>query len=131
MVFFSPSLSQNIRFYLESITVCVLVTQSCMILWDHVVCSPPGSCVHGIFQARLLEWVAIPFSRGSFLPRDQTQVSCIAGRFFSVWTSMFTIIHIFAWWISLWYNAARPLISSLFWLRLLFDCWVHSTGPRR
>ena len=42
--------------------------------------SPPGSSVHGIFQARVLEWVAISFSRGSSQPRDQTQVSCIAGR---------------------------------------------------
>ena len=131
MVFVSPSLPQNIRFYLGSIMVCVLVTQSCMILWDHVVCRPPGSSVHGIFQERLLDWVAIPFSRGSFLPRDQTQLSCIAGRFFTVWTTMFMIIHIFAWLISLWYYATRSLISSLFWLRLLFDCQVHSTGPCR
>ena len=45
--------------------------------------SPPGSSVHGIFQARKLEWVAIPCSRGSFRPRDQTWVSCTAGRFFT------------------------------------------------
>ena len=45
-------------------------------------CSPPGSSVHGILQARILEWIAMLFSRGSFPPRDQTQVSHIAGRFF-------------------------------------------------
>ena len=44
---------------------------------------PHGSYVHGIFQTRILEWVAISFSRGSSLPRDQTWVSCIAGRFFT------------------------------------------------
>ena len=44
--------------------------------------TPPGSSVHLILQARILEWVAIPFSRGSSRPRDQTQVSCMAGRFF-------------------------------------------------
>ena len=44
-------------------------------------CSPPGSSVHGISQARLLEWVAIPFSQGSFPPKDQTRVSCSASRF--------------------------------------------------
>jgi len=44
--------------------------------------SPPGSSVHGITQARILEWVAIPFSRVSFQPRDQTPVSCITGGFF-------------------------------------------------
>ena len=48
-------------------------------------CSPPGSSVHGILQARILEWVAISFSRRPSWSRDQTQVSCIAGRFFSIW----------------------------------------------
>jgi len=46
-----------------------------------------GSSVHGIFQARILEWVSIPFSRGSFQPRDPTSVSCIAGRFFTIWAT--------------------------------------------
>ena len=52
-----------------------------------VDCSPPGSSVHGILQARLLEWVAISFSRGSSWPRDWTQVSRIAGRRFNLWAS--------------------------------------------
>ena len=47
-------------------------------------CSLPGSFVHRILQARILEWVAIPFSRGSSQPRGQTPVSCIAGRFFTI-----------------------------------------------
>ena len=59
----------------------VLVTQLCPTLCDPVDCSPPDSSVHGILQTRLLEWVTIPFSRGSSQPRDQTQVFCIAGRF--------------------------------------------------
>ena len=50
-------------------------------------CSLPGSSVHGILQARILEWVAIPFSRGSFQPRDQTQFSYTAGRFFTIWAT--------------------------------------------
>ena len=50
-------------------------------------CSPPGFSVHGILQVRILEWVAIPFSRGSSQPRDYTQVPCIAGRFFMVWAT--------------------------------------------
>ena len=49
-----------------------------------MVCSPLGSLVHEIFQARILEWVAIPFSRGSSQPRDQTKVSCTEGRFFTI-----------------------------------------------
>ena len=63
----------------------MLVAQSCPTLCDPVDCSPPGSTVHGIFQARILEWVAISFSRGSSWPRDRTQVSCIAGIFFTDW----------------------------------------------
>ena len=51
--------------------------------WDPMDCSPQGSSVHGILQARMLECIAIPFSRGFSLPRDQTSVSCIAGRFFT------------------------------------------------
>ena len=53
------------------------VTQSCPALCDSIDCSLPGSSVHGILQARILEWVAIPFSRGSSQPRDGTRVSCI------------------------------------------------------
>ena len=55
-----------------------LVTQSCPTLWDPMDHSLPGSSVRGILQARILEWVAIPFSRGSSQPRDGTQVSCLA-----------------------------------------------------
>ena len=62
----------------------MLVAQSCPTLCDPLDCSPPGSSVHGILQARILEWVAMPFSRGSSQPRDQTQISYIAGRFFTV-----------------------------------------------
>ena len=59
------------------------VTQSCLTLCDPTDCSLPGSSIHGIFQARVLEWVAIPFSRGSSQPRDRTQVSHIVGRCFT------------------------------------------------
>ena len=55
--------------------------QLCLTLCDPMDCSLPGSSVHGIFQARILEWVAIAFSRGSSQPRAQTQVSHIAYRF--------------------------------------------------
>ena len=56
-------------------------------LGNSMDCSPPGSSVHGIFQARILKWVAILFSRGSSHPRDQTLVSCIAYRFFTIWAT--------------------------------------------
>ena len=64
--------------------VKVLVTQTCPALCDLMDCNPPGSSVHGILQARILDWVAIPFSRGSSQPRDQIWVSRIAGRLFTV-----------------------------------------------
>ena len=64
-----------------------LVAQSCLTLCSPVDCSLPGSSIHGISQARILEWVAMPSSRGSSRPRDQTQVSCIAGRFFTDWAT--------------------------------------------
>ena len=57
----------------------------CWLLCDPMDRSPPGSSVHGILQVRILEWIAIPFSRGSSWPRDWTQVSCIAGGSFTVW----------------------------------------------
>ena len=50
-------------------------------------CSPPGSSAHGILQARMLEWFAIPFSRGCSRPRDGTRVRCISGRFLTIWVS--------------------------------------------
>ena len=59
------------------------VAQSCLTLHDPMDCTLPGSSVRGIFQARVLEWGAIAFSRGSSRPRDQTQVSCIVGRCFT------------------------------------------------
>ena len=63
--------------------VKVLVIQSCLTLCDPMDCSLPDSSVRGILQAIILEWVAIPFSRGSSQPRDRTQVSHIASRLFT------------------------------------------------
>ena len=65
------------------ISCFLLVAQLCPTLCHPTDCSPPGSSLHGILQARILGWIAAPFSRGSSQPRDWTQVSCIAGRFLS------------------------------------------------
>ena len=65
----------------------VVVAQSCLTLCVPMDCSLQGSSVLGIFQARVLEWVAIFFSRRSPQPRDQTQVCLIAGRCFTVWAT--------------------------------------------
>ena len=89
--------------------VCALVAQLCLTLCNPMDSSPSGSSVHGIFQARILHWVVIPFSTGSSQPTVWTQVSWIAGRLFTVWatrkalymcvyiythTHMYTHIHI-------------------------------------
>ena len=60
-----------------------MCAQSCPTLCDAMDCSPPGSSLHGIFQARILKWVAIPFFGGSSQPGNGTWVSDIAGRFFT------------------------------------------------
>ena len=65
----------------------VLLAQSCPTLCNPMNCTPWGSFVHGILQARILEWIAIFFSRWSSWPRDWTRVSCIAGQFFTIWAT--------------------------------------------
>ena len=68
--------------------IWIEVTQSCQTLCDPIDCSLPGSSVHGIFQARILDWVAIFFSRGSSWPRDLAQISLIiAGRLSTAWAT--------------------------------------------
>ena len=75
-----------------TVKVKVKVVQLCLIL-----CDPGDYTVHGILQARILEWVASPFSRGSSQPRDQTQVSRIVGGFFTSWATR-----------EAWVNCAAP-----------------------
>ena len=79
-----PDYSILIWWNIEPLLMLCLVTQSCLTLCDPMDCSPPGSSVHGILQARILEWFAMPSSRGSSQPRDRTQVSHIADGFFAV-----------------------------------------------
>ena len=63
----------------SDVCVCVCsVAQLCLTLWDPIYCNPPGSSVHGSFQVRILEQVAISYSRGSSRPRDWTRFSCIS-----------------------------------------------------
>ena len=67
--------------------VCVLVAESHSTLWDPMECSPSGPSVHGILQARILQWVAMSSSRGSSQPRDWIRVSSTASRFFTIWAT--------------------------------------------
>ena len=83
----------------------VIVSQLCPTLCDPMDYSLPGSSVRGILQARILEWVTIDFSRGSSQPRDQTWVSHVAGRFFTIWATRVILdmflttlnLHLYVW----------------------------------
>ena len=81
--FLTHTLSQATCIGVSEAKVNVKVAQLCLTFCNPMDCSPPDSSVHGILRARILEWVAIPFSRGSSQPRDQTQVSHMAGGFFT------------------------------------------------
>ena len=81
-------------FSLFCVCVCVVVIQLCLTLGNTMDCRPPGSSVHGILWAKILEWVAIPFSMWSFQPRDWTLVSCIAGRCFTIWATREVALHL-------------------------------------
>ena len=75
---------RNLYLFVCVYTYMCLVAQSCPILCDLIDCSLPGSSVHGILQARILKGVAMPSFRASSQPRDRTQVSLIAGGFFTI-----------------------------------------------
>ena len=101
---------------LSFLPVKVKLTQLCLTL-----CDPMDYTVHGILQARILEWIAFPFSRGSSQPRDQTQVSHIAGGFFTSWATREARLS----WQSLIYvtNFREILVLSLFFLNFInFYC---------
>jgi len=58
-------------------------------------CSPPGSSIHGILHTRILEGAAIPFSKGSSESRNRTQVSCMVGRFFTIWSTREALLSVY------------------------------------
>ena len=116
--------------------------QSCPTLWDSMDCSPPGSNVHGILQARILDWVPMSFSRGSSLPGEWTCiscVSCIAGRFFTHWVTCeaqkkgyWSVIlfscYCIAWFWYQGYTDLRKLVEkSFFFLFLRSICEMNSS----
>ena len=123
--------------------VKVLVIKSCPTLCDPMDCRPPGSSVHGVLQARMMEWVAISFSRGSFQPKDQTRVSCITGKFFTIWATRESL----EYWSGLpcpspedlpkpGIEARSPHAGGLRWCHVVmgrpgFDPWVGKMPWRR
>ena len=97
------------------------VAQSCSTFCNPMDCSPPGFSIHGIFQARILEWVAVSFSRRSSWPRDRTWVSHIAGRCFPIqnvmrtsWSHYYPFLHFFFLQSSL--NLLQYYFCLMFWL---------------
>ena len=99
---------------------------------DPVDCSPPGSSVYRIFWARIVQWIAISFSRGSSRPRNWTKVFCIAGRFFTYWARreawyiayLFTMTYIVGNILSvfLWYNQLAMMYFS-YYILVSSVCW--------
>ena len=106
---------------LINILMFFLVAQSCPALWDPMDYSLPGSSVHGILQARILKWVAIPFSKGSTWLGDLTWVSSIAGKFFTMWA---TILLLKMWYVG-WSESAFPesLLEMQIYSFSLQKCW--------
>ena len=99
------------------------VTQSCPTLCDPMDCSLPDSSIHGIFQARILEWVAISFSRRSSWSRDWTQVSHIVGRRFIVWgTREARILH-YSVYIAFIGTGKQKIHVTCFMLTFAFSKW--------
>ena len=80
----NPNNCASVSSAMSSIHLAMCALSVIPTLYNSMDCSSPGSFVHGILQARILEWIAVPFSKGSSPPRDQTQLSCLAGRFFSI-----------------------------------------------
>ena len=102
--------------------------QLCPILCDPMDCKPPGSSVHGIFQARILEWVAISLSRGSSEPRYQTRVSCTTGQLFTDWAprgvySWTCIAHFLYPFIHCTLGFLLPFGYGLLWIMLQWT-WI-------
>ena len=85
ILLYHPTSSLSIHWLMDTVFFHVLAIVNSAP--DRMDCSPPGSSVHEILQARIPEWVAIPYSRGSSQPRDWTQVSLVAGRFFTIWAT--------------------------------------------
>ena len=106
------------------VCVCVLVTRSCLTLCNPMDCSLPGYSVYVILQASILQWVAVPFTRRSPQPRDWTCVSCIVGRFFTVWTTReaHSFMH------EVWINHIHWVSQIMVW-KCPFLCPPHSPIP--
>ena len=94
-----------------TLLLCEVKSLSCVWLCNPMDCNLPASSLHGILQARVLEWVAISFSRGSSRPRDQIRVSLIPGRHFNLWATR-----------EAWNGCKRTVVRTFLSVDLLWDC---------
>ena len=101
---------------------CMLSHFSFLLLWDPLECSPPGSSVHGILQARILEWVDVPYSSGSSWCRDQTGISYFAGRLFTsepprnpicVYTVLIFFIYMYLYFYFTFFAGSFSILTDL------------------
>ena len=122
----SPGDSDIVCIFFWTHYACVLVSQSCLTLCDPMDCSPPGSSDHGILQVRTLEWIVIPFSRGSFQPRDQTLVSCISGRFFTILQGTYhTYIYIYIY-IYMYIYVCMCIYVCVYICMICYICCIYT-----
>ena len=105
-------------------TICCKTSNFYLTLCDPIDFSLSGSSVHGIVQASVLEWIAVPFSKGSSQPRDRTQVSRIAGRFLTIWTTreahLWTRIAFIAFWTTNIFFLIAPTTSPQWYLSAIY-----------
>ena len=104
------------------------IAQSCPTLCDLMDYSLPGSSVHGILQAIVLEWIAIPFSRGSSWPGDWTQVSHIVDRRFTIWATREVLVR--AWWGVIVTATLENLSISIHYSQICTHFVIHNFTQR-
>ena len=113
--FFCPLPKESRMWYIHMYQhVCAQSLKLCPTLCDPMDCSSPGSFVHGILQARILEWVAVLFSRGSSRPRDRIHISCITGTEYCQSGKLIQAFSVqsFYWDSITYYPGGCPLVSS-------------------
>ena len=117
----------------------VFIAQSCLTLCDPMDCSQPAPLSMEIAKARILEWVAIPFYKGSSYPSNWTRVSCIAGRFFTVWETREALLAMMwlcnvlerglFWWLEIFHGKHRACCLACS-ICFIHGSWLHKSCPR-
>ena len=107
-----------------------LVSQLCLNLCDPMDCSPPGFSVHGILQARILEWDDISFLRVSSWLRDQTHVSCIGRQILYLWATREAPNKLYGLFLKSWKHSEANTILSSYWSDIPGRLWTQRKGAK-